>query len=121
MSGVATFRPPNRGPIPLVPLVAGEHRPHEVLAVREARDQHSGDRASTNTKVLRGKVGRRRQLYAKLSAIRASNHFPISLKFSLDQPTDAAKDFWTGTIVLAVGSYWKTAFSHPAAVLVMVE
>ena len=45
------------------------------------------------------------QFQAKLSTIRASNHLPISLKFSIDQPTDAAKDLGTGVIALAAELY----------------
>jgi hypothetical protein len=40
-----------------------------------------------------------------VSARRASNHVPISLKFLAVQPSEAAKDRLTGVMLLAAASY----------------
>ena len=58
---------------------------------------------------------------AKVSAIKALNQVPISLKLPLSQPADAADDAGTTFMVALAGSYWNAAVNHEAWLMVMVE
>ena len=62
-----------------------------------------------------------RGLQAKVSAINALNQVFMSLNPSLLQPTEAPLAAGWATMLDDAPSYWKTACSHEASCMVMVE
>lgn len=65
--------------------------------------------------------GRVRLAQAKVSAISAWNQVCICSNWSAFHPSDALEAAVTGVISLVAGSYWNTAVSQLALLIVIVE